>query len=324
MSTESSKNIYLIRHFEREDLKDEAKFNLELSAIDDINLRKIASINPALHDNLYRFEDFTHIYKFPEREKYCDDAELLCSEFIKYEKLVIEHIEKIVNIRQVPRMIRFGPHQGDIKMDIVKETNIVTKYFNSEECEIWSSPFLRCLQTAIFIAKLLGVSYINVHYGLSEICDPDVLGSYWNDLRISGSVNINKIYENSMSRLTHIFPIAQLINDVYTEINDTNNINYNKRIDDTIRDIYDRNKSSSKSKIFIISHADLIKQFNIIPDGKGMDYFERYDITDKVKEMTGGNYYIYMKKTHKYEDKINKLLSRILPFQNTILHNNGS
>jgi broad specificity phosphatase PhoE len=318
MSEDYPKKFFLIRHFEREDLKNETKFNSEISTIVDINLRKIYAINPALYDDLNKFNDLVRMYKLGDYEKYCDDHESICEEFVKYENLVIKHIEKITSIREVPRLITIGSKRGQTKIDTINETRIIKTYFNSDECEIWSSPFLRCLQTAIFIAKLLGVTNINVHFGLSEICDPEVLGSYWSDLRTGSNVDINKIFSNSRERLIEPLLIEELVDNVYTEINDTDNTNYDKRINNTIKYIYDRNKSSVKSNIFIVSHSDSIKQYDIIPGGKGMDYFNKYEITNKIVPMFGGNsnilqkYELYMKKINKYNNKINDLKSKYL------------
>jgi len=285
------------------------QFLLGNFSIESRDVQKIYEINPRLHDNLAQFDDLISIYKTEARGKYCDSNDKICDEFGKYERLVAEEIRKIEEIKEVTRIIRFGPKKGEMETRIITESRTIITCFDSSECEIWSSPFLRCLQTAAFIAKLLGVDSINVHYGLSELCDPDVLKSFRDDLMGGSNININEVFDNTMSRIG-VVPIGAVVKDKYEEINDTEHARYTDRINSTVRFIRD---TSLKSNVFIVSHADSIKQFNVIPDGIGMDYYIKYDITDKIGMSGGGNnsvlqqYKLYLRKIEKYNKKINKL-----------------
>lgn len=315
MTSESVKKTFLIRHFMREDLEDYPKFKSDLESISDGDIRKISSINPKLHDNLDQFVELISIYKTDTRKDFCTTNAQLCLNFDKYEKLAIEKItverEEIIGERR----INVGPRAGTMVPTKTIVSKDIMTYFNPEECEVWSSPFLRCLQTAMFIARLLGVTHVNVHFGLSELCDPDVLLPFADELTSGATIDINRIYENTSARIISgaTVPVARIVRERYENINDSDHSNYVRRISDTIRSIHIGSHVPNK---FIISHADSIKQFNIIPGSGGMDYYIKYDITDKIS-MEGGSkelnkYIVYMHKIEKYNKKINELKNKYL------------
>lgn len=315
MTSESVKKTFLIRHFEREDLENESKFRSELESISDNDIRKVFSINPKLHDNLDQFAELLSIYKTDSRKEFCEGNNQVCLNFDKYEKIAVEDIKIETKEIIIDRVIKFGPRKGQTESKKIIESKNIMTYFDPKECEVWSSPFLRCLQTAMFIARLLGVTHVNVHFGLSELCHPDVLLPFADELTSGTPIDINKIYENTSARIisSATVPVAQIVRDRYENINDTDHSNYVRRISDTIRSIHVGSHVPNK---FIISHADSIKQFNIIPGEKGMDYYTKYDITDKLT-MDGGSkelnkYIVYMRKIEKYNKKINGLKNKYL------------
>lgn len=315
MTSESVKKTFLIRHFMREDLENELKFKSGLESISDGDIRKIFSINPKLHDNLDQFAELISIYKTDTRKDFCTANSQLCLNFGKYEKLAVEDVRVEEKVKTLTRTIQFGPRKGQTETKTTIESTDIMTYFNPEECEVWSSPFLRCLQTAMFIARLLGVTHVNVHFGLSELCHPDVLLPFADELTSGTPIDINKIYENTSARIASstMVPIAQIVREKYENINDSDHSNYIRRIHDTIKSIHVGSHVPNK---FIISHADSIKQFNIIPGSGGMDYYIKYDITDKIS-MEGGSkelnkYIVYMRKIEKYNKKINELKNKYL------------
>ena len=145
MTSESVKKTFLIRHFMREDLENELKFKLDLESISDGNIRKIFSINPKLHDNLDQFAELISIYKTDTRKDFCIANGQLCLNFDKYEKLAVEDVRVEEEVKTITRTIQFGPRKGQTETKTIFESKDIMTYFNPEECEVWSSPFLRCL-----------------------------------------------------------------------------------------------------------------------------------------------------------------------------------
>ena len=109
------------------------------------------------------------------------------------------------------------------------------------------------------------------------------------------------IYKNSDEKTLYCERESKVCDDFDKyELLATNVIN---RIKNTINYIY---VNSVTPNIFVVTHADSVKQFN---DGIGMTYYKKYDITDKIRTMEGGSKYKSKEKT--YIDKINKYTKRL-------------
>ena len=312
---EHIRKTFLIRHFSRQDTENENVFKEYIESIKDIELKKIVSINIPINDDLEKFQNETiNINKkniFFERY---------------YHPLIIKEIQQIITTNMVTKTYRYGPKKGITETVPERLTTKVINYFDPKLCEIWSSPFLRCLQTAMFIAKLIGVKKITVHYGLSELCIPSILKEYAEHLQEGGHIDIDKVFLNTLSRCdTSMFKLC-IIKEGRTMINDfdssdNNDDKYFERISSTVS--YIHNRQNGLQYKFIIGHADSLRPYSV--PSKIMDFYIRYDITDKIKEheheqvhvpvpenvddvLTGGSskYDIYMKKYQIYKERNNR------------------
>jgi len=109
---------------------------------------------------------------------------------------------------------------------------------------IISSPFLRCIQTAL---KIKPNTKIYIDYGLSEL-----ISDYEYNLT-NGNFDIEALYQHSLSKLTEEErSYLQVLNRTPSIIQNESDPDYNKRIIDTVNRI---NDTYTDKNILLVSHA---------------------------------------------------------------------
>ena len=109
---------------------------------------------------------------------------------------------------------------------------------------IISSPFLRCIQTAL---KIKPNTKIYIDYGLSEL-----ISDYEYNLT-NGNFDIEALYQHSLTKLTEEEKsYLQVLNRTPIIIQNESDPDYNKRIIDTVNRI---NDTYTNKNILLVSHA---------------------------------------------------------------------
>ena len=326
MSSESElyKRMFLIRHFDREDLRENEPFFDKIKQTRDITSeQKIYLSNPGLSniENLPRNGLAEVISKIRDIQEYKTEDEFIVKSKIVYDlfkesgsedvKDAYDFIKKYNDVLSY-ETIRVEEHiikerYNNIKKqmvtyDVIKKRELL-KYFNNENSIIFCSPFLRCMETANIISTLLGIESININFNLSELCTGVLMPWYIPEFDNGTGVNINNIYENSLKRINEkhidISKFTLMHSDSLRIINDNESGSYEKRIYECLEYLY---HNTDKQFILIITHSDSLRQFA----GTGMDFYKKYEITDKFTKLLSGGYF---KKFNKYINKIN-LISR--------------
>jgi broad specificity phosphatase PhoE len=132
-----------------------------------------------------------------------------------------------------------------------------------DKIQIFCSPFMRCMESAILIANILNKKEVYIDYGLSEYCAEMFFPL--NDMPI----DINKIYENSLYRIHCNYDENECSDDkkvVFVNntpgdkfLNDTSQYAYTKRINDTLLNIMG---TCEKEYIIIVTHSDAYRLYN--------------------------------------------------------------
>jgi len=236
-------------------------------------------------------------------------------------KLVVRHLTRIDDIDFVPeKQIEFRNNTdqlnnpfifdekfndeglSDVKYEasveiitinlIKKLSNKITENFNNYT--IFSSPFLRCIQTALHIAFKLNITLDNIKIDFN-------LGEHNDKFLFETPYNPEKIYKQSLKYLNEINKIDvttfDIINNTYTG-NDVELENeYNTRLHTEINSIFNEH-----SNFIICTHNYALETFNV----KSMQYGEVYDLNEIIIK-TGGLNIKYYNKYIKYKQKYIKL-----------------
>jgi len=148
------------------------------------------------------------------------------------------------------RQYQNNPYLSD-KIDESKN-KILSSLPNIER--ITSSPFLRCIQTALIIAKSRGIMKIDVDFGISENISNDIFYG------ISG-MNISEIWEQSIAYLDE--SDRQMLNlsyeGEYKTISIETDEQYNQRIISSMKRIINKNSMNN----LIITHSYALRCFDM-------------------------------------------------------------
>lgn len=92
---------------------------------------------------------------------------------------------------------RYNPYLGNLPTQIVDDLQNHTEYKGTIK-RIVVSPFLRCMQTALYLANLFDIDTITVDYRLSEF------GQAIDPARIDGTLLLAQIFDQSMEYINRL------------------------------------------------------------------------------------------------------------------------
>lgn len=202
----------------------------------------------------------------------------------------------------------------DLEYDIEKAVKIHNdnKIISHDKVKIYCSPFLRCMETSMVLAKVLNKHEVHIDYGLSEWIDSTIM----NSSETIYPIDLSKIYSISLQEFnnqkeknhnTYDFRFINKSENIIIHSDETVEA-YRKRINDTINRLI---VTSSEEYIIFVTHADAYKQYS---GGQGMkDNGTLYKINPlpEASSLSGGSYNSYMKYI-KYRNKIYQLLNNVI------------
>lgn len=154
----------------------------------------------------------------------------------------LEMVRKWATIDKLDINNRENPYLSD---NIDSNIAIITGNLTDKNIDvIISSPFLRCIQTAL---KIKPNTKIYIDYGLSEL-----ISDYEYNLT-NGNFDIEALYQHSLTKLTEEEKsYLQVLNRTPIIIQNESDPDYNKRIIDTVNRI---NDTYTNKNILLVSHA---------------------------------------------------------------------
>lgn len=217
-------------------------------------------------------------------ERIDDEDNVTAEEIKQWFKIKRENRAYITNpyLQQTISIEKLVKNIGDIKIN-----------------HIISSPFLRCIESALIISKEIKFTdKIIINNKLGELFNEDFL------FRIP--CNYNDIYEHSVSHIAIKEP------EQVKQLNTLDNVpllfekyesdeEYYKRIRDVLEDI----QKTYDGNILVVTHADAYKQFN--PERKRMNYGIVYEINLNTSPEVSKS---YEKKYIKYKLKYLQLKNK--------------
>ena len=154
----------------------------------------------------------------------------------------LEMVRKWATIDKLDINNRENPYLSD---NIDSNIATLTRNLTDKNIDvIISSPFLRCIQTAL---KIKPNTKIYIDYGLSEL-----ISDYEYNLT-NGNFDIEALYQHSLSKLSgEEKSYLEVLNRIPNIIQNESDPNYNKRIIDTVNRI---NVTHTDKNILLVSHA---------------------------------------------------------------------
>ncbi len=238
-----------------------------------------------------------------------------------------------ITIDKKSELYQYNPYITDVNYeDNPKNRQYKQMFVESGVDVIVSSPFLRCMQTALIIANAMGIRHINIDFGLSEVVDNTTIRRFAPRELVEGEssvdrykgtipLDIGKVFERSLEHFrtkeTGVDVSRFILSDNKPDFIDNESrideYGYVEESPDARIIYYDRIKMSLKDistrftgrKILVVTHADAYSAFNA--ERKSMSYREIYRIPlDKLTIMDGGS--LFKKSTRKYKISWNNIL----------------
>lgn len=209
-------------------------------------------------------------------------------------------------------MYQYNPYITDVNYeDNSKNREYKQSFIEKRPDVIVSSPFLRCMQTALIIANATGVPNIHIDFGLSEVVDNSTIRRFApkesaDGDRFRGTIplDVSQIYEYSLEHFRtketgvdiskfilsnsepRFIDNESRVDDYgFIEESPDARIVYYDRIKVTLKNI---NTRFTGKKVLVVTHADAYFPFN--DDGKLMSYRQIYTIPiPKLVIMDGGS-----------------------------------